>query len=58
MATKIKSIPVLKTSEAKRFIEKANIAFSKRGTIDFSNEVKSTIDILKKAKMNGYLYTC
>lgn len=51
MAIAIKSIPPLKGECAKQFIERANEASLKRGTVDFSKQAKSASAILKKAKL-------
>lgn len=51
MAIEIKSIPILKSEEAKVFVEKANKnASDNKQTINFSQEVKSAESILAKSK--------
>jgi hypothetical protein len=51
MAIAIKSIPTLKNKTAKAFIKNAEVANSKKASVNFSNQVASTRSILKKAKM-------
>jgi hypothetical protein len=51
MAITIKSIPVLKSEAADSFVKQADKKVAKRATVDFSEQVKITQDILKKAKM-------
>jgi hypothetical protein len=51
MAIAIKSIPTLKGEDAKRFNEKADRAYNKRATVDFSKQAKIARAILEKAKM-------
>jgi len=51
MAIEIKTIPVLENKTAERFISKAEKALSKKGSVDFSKEVKSAKKILEKAKL-------
>ena len=51
MATAIKSIPTLKNDEAKAFVQNAEVATSKRATVNFSKQAASTRTILEKAKM-------
>jgi len=51
MAIAIKSIPVLQDKDAKRFIDAAQKASSKKATIDFSRQIESAKRILEKAKM-------
>lgn len=51
MAIPIKSIPTLKCKDAKRFNKKADIAFKKSATIDFSKQAEIARAILKKANM-------
>lgn len=50
MAIAIKGIPTLKDKEAEDFVKKADIAVSKKATVDFKKQYKSSISILKKAK--------
>ncbi len=52
MAIAIKSIPTLKTKAAKSFIKKAKNNASMRGTVKFSEELKSANVILQKAAKN------
>ena len=49
MAIAIKSIPTLKNDAAKAFVQNAEAATSKRGTVNFSKQVASTRTILKKS---------
>lgn len=51
MAIAIKSIPTLKNDAAKAFVQNAEAATSKRGTVNFSKQVASTRTILKKARL-------
>lgn len=51
MAIAIKSIPTLKGKEARSFNKKADAAFSKRATIDYSKQGRIARAILEKAKM-------
>lgn len=51
MAIAIKSIPVLKNSEAQLFIKKAEKSLEKKDAINFSKQVASANRILVKAKM-------
>lgn len=51
MAIAIKSIPTLKSKDAKDFVKKAKSTVKKRGTINFSTQVQATYAILKKADM-------
>jgi hypothetical protein len=52
MAIAIKSIPVLKDSQARVFNSRANDNFKrKRGTVNFSKQVKSANKILSKAAL-------
>ncbi len=49
MAIAIKSVPTLRSKAAKNFIKNAEEASKKRGSIDFSKEVKEANKILAKA---------
>jgi hypothetical protein len=51
MAIAIKSIPTLKSKEAKGFIADTELSLQKRGSVDFSMQVKSANSILNKAKL-------
>jgi hypothetical protein len=51
MAIVIKSIPILKKKSAKSFVKKADNSLSLKGSVDFSQQVKVTDAILKKAKL-------
>lgn len=51
MAIAIKSIPVLRDSNAKAFVQKADTASKKTVAVNFSSQVKSANKILEKAKM-------
>jgi hypothetical protein len=53
MATQIRSIPILYDNNAKKFIIQANKNLSMKGIIDFSEQVKLTNKILKKAGINN-----
>jgi len=51
MAIYIKSIPTLKGKVAERFNEHAAEAESKRGSIDFSNQIETARRILAEANL-------
>ena len=51
MAIAIRTIPILSEKEANAFNEKANATYSRKASVDFSKEVKSTRSILSKAKL-------
>lgn len=51
MAIEFKTIPVLHGEAAARFVEAADEALEKRGTIDFSTQVAKARAILKRSKM-------
>lgn len=51
MAVEMKTIPVLKGEAAARFVEAAEAALEKRGTIDFSKQVAKARAILKRSNM-------
>lgn len=51
MAIEIKTIPVLHGEAAVRFVEAADEALEKRGSIDFSKQVAKTRAILKRSKL-------
>ena len=51
MALEIKAIPTLRGKEAERFMKAAEKAYQNKGKIDFSEQVKITRAILKKANM-------
>jgi hypothetical protein len=51
MATIIKSIPILKSNDAERFIKDANKSFTKKATMDCSKQMSITKLILAKAKI-------
>lgn len=51
MAIAIKSIPTLKSNDAKAFIRKADAKSKKRATIDFSKQLVESNAILEKAKL-------
>jgi len=51
MAIAIKSIPTLKSREARSFIDKANASSEKRATVNFSQQVKTAQAIIEKARM-------
>lgn len=52
MAILIRSIPVLKGKTAEDFDRKAELAYEKKGTVDFSKEVEIAKKILAKAKLD------
>ena len=47
MAIEIKTIPVLHGEAAARFVEAADEALEKRGSIDFSKQGKFSIEVQK-----------
>ena len=49
MAIAIKKVPVLKGSAAVSFEAKAQDAIAKKATINFTKQLKTATDILKKA---------
>lgn len=51
MAIAIKSIPTLTDKAAHTFVRKAASASKKRGSVNFSKQVSSANEILKKAGM-------
>jgi hypothetical protein len=51
MAIAIKSIPTLENKVAQAFITKAESSVKDRGTIDFSEQVKTANSILAKAQL-------
>ena len=51
MAIEIKTIPVLHGEAAARFVEAADEALEKRGSIDFSKQVAKARAILKRSKL-------
>ena len=51
MAIEIKTIPVLHGEAAVRFVEAADEALEKRGSIDFSKQVAKARAILKHSKL-------
>ena len=51
MAIAIKSVPVLTGAVAKRFNQRAANALKNKHTVDFSEQVKITEQILAKAKI-------
>lgn len=51
MAIEFKTIPVLHGEAAARFVEAADEALEKRGSIDFSKQVAKTRAILKRSKL-------
>ncbi|MEQ9304936.1 MAG: hypothetical protein RJQ14_13590 [Marinoscillum sp.] len=51
MAIAIKSIPTLENKAAQSFVKKAESSLKKRGTVDFSKQVKSASNILAKAQI-------
>jgi len=51
MAIAIKSIPTLTEKAAKSFVKQADSSFQKKGTVNFSQEVKTAKSILAKAKL-------
>ena len=52
MAITIKTIPTLKDKAAKSFNKNLKNNSKKRGSIDFSKQVKSANNILRKSKSN------
>lgn len=55
MAIEFKTIPVLHGEAAARFVEAADEALEKRGTIDFSTQVAKARAVLKRSKMYNKL---
>lgn len=51
MAIAIKGIPTLRDKNAKDFVKKANRAVSRKASVDFKKQYKSSVSILKKAKI-------
>ena len=51
MAITIKGIPTLKDKTAKEFVRRAEKAASQKASIDFKKQYKSSVSILKKAKI-------
>lgn len=51
MAITIKGIPTLKDKSAKDFVKKAETATNQKATVDFRKQYKSSVSILKKAKI-------
>ncbi|MEQ8583079.1 MAG: hypothetical protein RIC30_10910 [Marinoscillum sp.] len=51
MAIAIKSIPTLENQAAQSFVKKAESSVQKRGTVDFSKQIKSASNILAKAQL-------
>lgn len=52
MALEFKTIPVLHGEAAARFMEAADEALEKRGTIDFSKQVAKAQAILKRSRLH------
>lgn len=51
MAIAIKSVPTLKNKVATKFVKNAELASKKRGTVNFSKQVKAANQILEKASI-------
>jgi hypothetical protein len=51
MAIELKTIPVLHGEAAARFVEAADEALQKRGSIDFSKQLAKARAILKRSKL-------
>lgn len=51
MAIEFKTIPVLHGEAAARFVEAADEALEKRGSIDFSKQVAKARAILKRSRL-------
>jgi hypothetical protein len=51
MASSIKSIPTLNGKAASSFQNKVEASQSKKATVDFSKQIKSSANILAKAKL-------
>ena len=51
MAITIKCIPILRSNDAKNFIRKADSSIKNRATVNFSQQVKTSLAILEKAQM-------
>lgn len=51
MSIEIKTIPVLRGEAAVRFVEAADKALEKRGSIDFTQQVTKARAILKRSNM-------
>ena len=54
MAMEIKTIPVLNSKAAARFVKAADEALKKRGSIDFSKHVAKARSILNRSKLYSY----
>ena len=52
MAIEIKPVPVLHGEAAARFVEAADEALEKRGSIEFSKQVAKTRTILKRSRLD------
>ncbi len=52
MAIPIRRIPILGDKVALSFIQKAEDAAKKKGTIDFSKQIRSANNILAKAQLS------
>ena len=51
MAITIKGIPILKDKTAEEFVRKAEKTTSRKGSVDFKKQYKSSVPILKKANI-------
>lgn len=51
MAIAIKSVPTLKDNVATLFVKNAKSASEKRGTVNFSKQIKTANKILQKASI-------
>lgn len=51
MSVEIKTIPVLRGEAAARFVEAADEALEKRGSVDFTQQVAKARAILKRSNM-------
>jgi len=51
MAIAIRTIPTLKGKEALAFVNAAEVNYQKKGSIDFSVQIRTANSILKKARL-------
>ncbi|OAV75489.1 hypothetical protein Barb7_00880 [Bacteroidales bacterium Barb7] len=51
MAIPIRDLPTLTGRDAERFIKKANEAYKRKGTVDFSKEMENARIILANSKL-------
>ncbi|WP_352421147.1 hypothetical protein [Proteiniphilum sp.] len=51
MAITIKGIPILKDKTASEFVRKTERATSRKGSVNFKEQYRSSVSILKKANI-------